>query len=174
MPLEECPCLRLAARGHSGGPPRRYNHKLHLYPEAYPVKQKTRSKSIEKWVVVFEDVDKLTRVNFMREVHHIEWLANVILVNKVFGILTSPTLKCLPKGFLPSLKDELGGGQLDRAPAVELHRCLLGVQSDLDGRGYHLFHYKEGPLLLQSDVLGFEECQGNVLEVGEQDVWGAN
>lgn len=56
-------------------------HRLNIDPTYRPIKQK-QSFVLEHRKVITEEVDKLTQVNFIWEVMHSDWLANVVLVKK--------------------------------------------------------------------------------------------
>ena len=57
--------------------------KIHLGSK--PVKQRLRRFDEEKHRAIGEEIAKLLAVGFIREVHHLEWLANPILVRKKSG-----------------------------------------------------------------------------------------
>ena len=48
-------------------------HSLKIYPEAKPVQQRVRKQAIVRQDFVREEVKKLLRVRFVREVHHPQW-----------------------------------------------------------------------------------------------------
>uniref|UniRef100_A0A2N9GA07 Uncharacterized protein n=1 Tax=Fagus sylvatica TaxID=28930 RepID=A0A2N9GA07_FAGSY len=54
------------------------SHKLNVNPSTPPVKQKRRVFASERNTAVMEEVDKLLKAGFIREVYYPEWLANVI------------------------------------------------------------------------------------------------
>jgi hypothetical protein len=57
-------------------------HKLKVYPNAKPVKQKLRRFTPEKREAIRAELAQLLAAGFIREVMHPEWLANPILVLK--------------------------------------------------------------------------------------------
>ena len=57
-------------------------HKLAICPQAKLVSQKKRKMKVERRRAVKEEVDKLFKANFIREVRYSTWLANVIMVKK--------------------------------------------------------------------------------------------
>ena len=57
-------------------------HKLKIYPDAKPVKQKLRKFSNEKKEAIRLEVARLKVAGFIREVFHPEWVANPILILK--------------------------------------------------------------------------------------------
>ena len=57
-------------------------HRLHVDPVARPVRERLRRSAAHKRKTIGEEVAKLLAANFIREVHHSEWLANVIIVPK--------------------------------------------------------------------------------------------
>jgi hypothetical protein len=57
-------------------------HKLNIKPGSKPVKQRLRCFNYEKCKAIGKEIKKLLSAGFMREVFHLEWLANPILVKK--------------------------------------------------------------------------------------------
>jgi hypothetical protein len=57
-------------------------HCLNTIPGASPIKQKRRKFAPERNLVIAEEVEKLLKARFIREVYYPDWLANVILVKK--------------------------------------------------------------------------------------------
>jgi predicted thioredoxin/glutaredoxin len=51
-------------------------HKLNIKPGSKPVKQCLRRFNDEKCKVIGEEIVKLLSAGFIREVFHLEWLAN--------------------------------------------------------------------------------------------------
>jgi hypothetical protein len=60
-------------------------HKLNVDLNHRPVKQRRRTFAAERNQVVVEEVEKLLKAGFIREVDYPEWLANVVLVKKSNG-----------------------------------------------------------------------------------------
>ena len=60
-------------------------HKLSVSPSFKPVKQKRRSFAPERQKAINEEVGKLLQASAIREVECLEWLANVVLVEKANG-----------------------------------------------------------------------------------------
>uniref|UniRef100_A0A2N9IQQ3 RNA-directed DNA polymerase n=1 Tax=Fagus sylvatica TaxID=28930 RepID=A0A2N9IQQ3_FAGSY len=52
-------------------------HQLNVNPSIHPVKQKRRVFAPERNAAIMEEVDKLLKAGFIREVYYPEWLANV-------------------------------------------------------------------------------------------------
>uniref|UniRef100_A0A2N9GVB7 Reverse transcriptase domain-containing protein n=1 Tax=Fagus sylvatica TaxID=28930 RepID=A0A2N9GVB7_FAGSY len=52
-------------------------HQLNVNPSIHPVKQKRRVFAPERNAAIMEEVDKLLKAGFIREVYYLEWLANV-------------------------------------------------------------------------------------------------
>uniref|UniRef100_A0A2N9GXC3 RNase H type-1 domain-containing protein n=1 Tax=Fagus sylvatica TaxID=28930 RepID=A0A2N9GXC3_FAGSY len=52
-------------------------HQLNVNPSIHPVKQKRRVFAPERNAAIMEEVDKLLKTGFIREVYYLEWLANV-------------------------------------------------------------------------------------------------
>ena len=57
-------------------------HKLHVRPDAKPVRQPLRHLLEEKRRVVGEEIARLLAAGFIMEVFFLEWLANRVLVLK--------------------------------------------------------------------------------------------
>jgi hypothetical protein len=68
-----------------GIPPSVIVHKLMVNPSHRPVKQRRRSFAPEPNQAVADEVQKLLKAGFIREVDYPEWLANVVLVRKATG-----------------------------------------------------------------------------------------
>lgn len=60
-------------------------HKLVVFPQPKPVSQKKRKIGEELHKVVREKLDKLLKAQFIRDVRHSTWLANVVMVKKANG-----------------------------------------------------------------------------------------
>nr|CAE76039.1 B1292H11.25 [Oryza sativa Japonica Group] len=60
-------------------------HKLMVRPDAKPVKQKLRRFAPDRKQAIREELDKLLKAGFIREVLHPEWLANPDMVHKANG-----------------------------------------------------------------------------------------
>ena len=60
-------------------------HMLALDPEVRPVAQRKRKLGEERQRVAIEEMTKLLKVGFMREVPYKTWLANVVMVKKSSG-----------------------------------------------------------------------------------------
>ena len=58
------------------------SHKLNVIPLAKPVRQKMRRLYPNHYQIIQIEVDHLLKVGFIREVKHLEWLANVEVVPK--------------------------------------------------------------------------------------------
>ena len=60
-------------------------HVLNVDPDMKPVKQKKRKFASEKVEAIAEEVEKLLRAQFIKEVYYPDWLANVFLMKKSNG-----------------------------------------------------------------------------------------
>jgi hypothetical protein len=60
-------------------------HALEIRAGSKPVKQRLRCFDEEKRKVIDEEVHKLLEAGFIKEVHHLKWLANPVLVKKKNG-----------------------------------------------------------------------------------------
>jgi hypothetical protein len=66
----------------SGVPRELAEHKLKVYPQARPIRQKLRRFTPDKREAIHAELAHLVTTGFIREVLHPEWLANPILVLK--------------------------------------------------------------------------------------------
>jgi hypothetical protein len=57
-------------------------HKLKVYPQARPIRQKLRCFTLDKREAIHAELARLVAAGFIREVLHPEWLANPVLVLK--------------------------------------------------------------------------------------------
>ena len=79
----------------------------------------------------------------------------------------------LPKRQLPSTEDRSAGEFHSRTQAPDFYGCILGIQTDKNGRGKlgkNYLHHKPKALLLQGDALWAKKSRSNLLEVGKQNV----
>jgi len=60
-------------------------HSLEIRPGSKPVKQRLRRFDKEKCKIIGEEIQKLLTAGFIKEVHHLDWLANPVLVKKKNG-----------------------------------------------------------------------------------------
>lgn len=58
---------------------------LSVDPRARGVRQKRRSFSLEKNAAIALEVERLLAAGFIQEVHHLDWLSNMVLVKKYNG-----------------------------------------------------------------------------------------
>ena len=73
------------ARSHKDMPridPSVIAHRLNVDPAHKPVVQKLCKFNLECYTTINEEVRKLLRARFIREVHYPEWLANIVMVKK--------------------------------------------------------------------------------------------
>jgi hypothetical protein len=63
-----------------GVPSELIEHELHLDPKAKPIKQQLRRFAQDKKDVTKKEIARLLDTGFIKEVHHLDWLANPILV----------------------------------------------------------------------------------------------
>jgi hypothetical protein len=57
-------------------------HHLKIYPDTRPVQQRPRKQSVEQQNFIREEIKKLLDASFIREVHHLRWLANPVVIPK--------------------------------------------------------------------------------------------
>ena len=65
-----------------GVPRRLAEHRLRVDPKVKPVKEHLRRSAIQKRKAIGEEVARLLAAEFIREIYHSEWLANVVMVPK--------------------------------------------------------------------------------------------
>ena len=97
-------------------------HHLNVDPQFRPVRQKKRNIAPNRLSVLEEEIDKLLKAGFIREVMYPEWLANIIMVKKPNGkwrvcVDFTNLNKAYPKDSFPLpridyLVDETSGYQL--------------------------------------------------------------
>ena len=67
----------------SGLDPKVASHCLNVDPYHKPMKQKKSKFALERIAAIRTKVDKLLEAGFIREVHYLEWVANVVMVPNV-------------------------------------------------------------------------------------------
>jgi hypothetical protein len=65
-----------------GVPSRLIEHSLNVDPKATPKRQNLRRFTDERWDAIKKELAKLLAVGFIREVFHLEWRANPVLIRK--------------------------------------------------------------------------------------------
>lgn len=65
-----------------GVPRKGIEHRLDVRPDARPVRQKVRRQASERQAFIREEVVRLLKASFIREVVHPEWLVNPDVVPK--------------------------------------------------------------------------------------------
>jgi hypothetical protein len=60
-------------------------HALEIRAVSRPMKQRLHRFDEEKRKVIGEEIHKLLKAGFIKEIHHPEWLANLVLVKKKNG-----------------------------------------------------------------------------------------
>ena len=66
----------------SGVPRGLVEHHLRVDPKVKPVKEHLRRSAVQKRKAIGEEVAPLLAAEFIREIYHSEWLANVVMVPK--------------------------------------------------------------------------------------------
>jgi hypothetical protein len=66
----------------SGVPRELAEHKIDVNEGSKPVKQQLIRFSPDKKAAIKKEITKLMTASFIREIHHLNWLANPILVQK--------------------------------------------------------------------------------------------
>ena len=61
------------------------SHSLSVNPVFRPVKQKKRKLDPERLSAIRQETFKLLKVDFIREIHYLDWLSNVVMVKKESG-----------------------------------------------------------------------------------------
>jgi hypothetical protein len=150
-------------------------HKLNVNLSIAPVKQKRRVFSPERNTAVMEEVDKLLKAGFIREVYYPEWLTNVVMVKNSTGkwqmcVDFTDLNKACPKDSYPlpridQLVDSTAGHKI-----TQLHGRLFWLQPDSDDRRGPRedgLHHKQRPFLLQGNALRPKKYWGHQPEIGE-------
>ena len=98
------------------------SHRLNVDPSRIPIKQKKRNIAPDRQKAVDEEVNKLLKAGFIREVYYPDWLANVVMVKKANGqwrmcVDFTDLNKACPKDSYPlpridKLVDETSGYEL--------------------------------------------------------------
>ena len=107
-------------------------HKLNVSPSFSPVQQKKRVFAPERDKVIAEEVHKLQKADFIREVYYPDWLANVVIVKKVnrkwrMCVDFTNLNRAYPKDSYPLPRiDTL----VDSTVRHQLHGCILWLQPD--------------------------------------------
>jgi hypothetical protein len=65
-----------------GVPKELIEHSLNVYPQVVPKKQRLRRFAPDKWEAIKQEIAKLLAAGFIKEVIHLEWVANPVLVLK--------------------------------------------------------------------------------------------
>ena len=65
-----------------GVPRELIEHSLNVSPTAKPIKQKLRLFAQDKKEAIRAEITWLLAANFIKEVYHLEWLTNLVLVRK--------------------------------------------------------------------------------------------
>ena len=152
------------------------SHKINVNPSTPPVKQKRRVFAPERNTAVMEEVDKLLRAGFIREVYYPEWLANVVMVKKSTGkwrmcVDFTDLNKACPKDSYSTHRPTSGFHGWTQV--TQLYGRLLWLQPDSDDRrgpGEEGLHHKQRPFLLQGNALRPQKCRSHLPETSEQDV----
>ena len=79
-------------------------HLLTVDPKHQPTKEEIQSHAPERQVAIAEEVDKLLKAGFIREVNYPNWVSNVVLVKKANGRLQKAK-QSLPEGQLLSVQN---------------------------------------------------------------------
>ena len=126
-------------------------HSLEIRASSKPVKQRLRRFNEEKRKIIGEEIQKLLTAGFIKEVHHLDWLANPVLVKKKNGKMrmcvdyTSLNKAC-PKVPFP----------LPRIDQIVDSTAGCETLSFLDAySGYHQIKIKESDQLATSFITPF-------------------
>ena len=137
--------------GYAGIPREVTEHTLKIHLGSKPVKQRLRRFNEEKRRAIGEEIAKLSAARFIREVHHQEWLANLVLVRKKSGkwrmcVDYTGLNKACPKDPFPLPRiDQIA----DSTSGCET-LCFLDAYS-----GYHQITMKESDQLGTSFITPF-------------------
>ena len=126
-------------------------HTLKIHPGSKPVKQRLRRFDEEKRRAIGEEIAKLSVTEFIREVYHLEWLANRILARKKSGkwrmcVDYMGLNKACPKDPFPLPRID----QIVNSTSGSETLCFLDAYS-----GYHQIAMKEFNQLATSFITPF-------------------
>lgn len=57
-------------------------HKLNVDPNYIPIQRKRGNFRAERYQIIYEDVNRILKAGMIKEVHYLDWLANVVIVQK--------------------------------------------------------------------------------------------
>jgi hypothetical protein len=126
-------------------------HALKVRPGSRPVKQRLRHFDEEKCRAIGEEIARILAAEFIKEVYHLEWLANPILVQKKSGkwrmcVDYTSLNKACPKDLFPFPRiDQV----VDSTSGCET-LCFLDAYSR-----YHQIAMKESDRLATSFIASF-------------------
>ena len=162
----------------TGISPTHSSHRLNVALSAKPVRQKVRRFHPDRHLVIQTEVDNLLKNGFIRAVKYPDWLANVVVVPKMWNKwrvcvdYTDLNDACLKDSFpLPRIDQIMdastGHGVLSFLDAFLGYHQIPMHSSDVEK---NIFHHSPWSLLLQCDAFWFEKCWGYLSEVDNQDV----
>src|SRR6266566_5181687 len=110
-------------------------HRLRVDPKAKPIKEHLRRSATEKRKAIGEEVARLLAADFIREIYHSEWLANVVMVPKKDKSLRmcidfKHINRACPKDHFPLPRTNQIVDSTAGVRAFVFPRCLLWVPSD--------------------------------------------
>jgi len=151
-------------------------HRLSILPEAKLVKQKPRKMNVERLRALNDEVDRLLKVGFIREILYLDWLANPVLVKKKNGkwkvcIDFTDLNKACPKDSFPL-------PNIDRMVDATAGHELLSFMDTYSGYNQIKMHpenedclyHRSCHLLLHSYALRPKECQSHFPVDGQQSL----
>ena len=104
-------------------------------PHAKPMSLKKRKMGEEQCMAVREEVDKLLKAQFIREIKYSTWFANVIMVKKSQLQMTDVhqlhrSQQGVPQGCISFAQHRQASQQCIRVPITKFPGCLFKIQSN--------------------------------------------
>ncbi|KAL0322392.1 UNVERIFIED_CONTAM: hypothetical protein Scaly_2535600 [Sesamum calycinum] len=113
-------------------------HRLNVTKEAPLVKQRKRNFRQKRNKIIHEEVKRLLKVGYIREVTYPEWIANAVMALEQDGkwrLCVHRFKQRLPKGFLSFTKDKPLSGLHFWMRKTQDTRCLSEIQSNQSSKG---------------------------------------
>ena len=131
-------------------------HRLNVSPSFPPICQKKRAFTLKRDRAIAEEVCKLLKMDFIREVYYLDWLANVMMVKKAngkwrMGVDFIDLNKACLKDSYPLLQVDVLVDSMAQHQLLSFMNTFFRLQPDQNGRnrlGEDFIRYQPGPLLL--------------------------
>ena len=137
-----------------------------------PVKKNLRRMKTEWLLKIKEEVTKQLKVGFIKPVHQVEWIANIVPVPKkdgkvrMFVDFRDLNKACSKDDFLLPHIDVLVDNMAGSALMSFMDDFSRYNQIKIAPKDQNYFHYRIRNLLLHSDAVWPQECGGNLPKDG--------